>query len=186
LLQEKSLLDGKKAQNDVRFSQKGSNVLAEVNRLQQVNASLKEQFKRTKFASVDKKSLDRFAKTLLKYYSSGADINETREALDDLYRYMANGDGKNQPVWEEVLDRARKVAESVLEGAVVVDDSKYQEYKDLRDYLRTTGMTIDPVRMRQAEIAPLARDALIRCGLASVVFRMGERDIDPDYEKEGY
>lgn len=49
-----------------------------------------------------------------------------------------------------------------------------------------TGMTVDPVRMRQAEIAPLARDALIRCGLASVVFRMGERDIDPDYEKEGY
>lgn len=130
---------------DIRYSKKGDNVLAEVNKLRQVNAALKEQFKRTNFASVDKQSLDRFAKDLLKHYKSGADINETREALNDLYLYMANGDGKNQPVWEEVLDRARAVAEGVLEGAVVVDDSMYQEYKDLRDYLRSTGMTIDPM-----------------------------------------
>ena len=145
LLQEKSLLDGKKAQEDIRFSQKGDNVLAEVNKLRQVNAALKEQFKRTKFAKVDKKSLDAFAKKLLKDYSSEADINETRDALDDLYTYMANGEGKNQPVWEEVWKRAQKVAESVLEGAVVVDDSLYQEYKDLRDTIRKTGITIDPM-----------------------------------------
>jgi hypothetical protein len=48
-----------------------------------------------------------------------------------------------------------------------------------------TGMTVDPSRMRQAEIAPMARDILARCGLLSVVidFRQG---ITPDYEGEGY
>ncbi len=49
-----------------------------------------------------------------------------------------------------------------------------------------TGMTIDPARMRDAEIAPMAKDILVRCGLGSVSIRLGERDIDPEYEKEGY
>ena len=49
-----------------------------------------------------------------------------------------------------------------------------------------TGMTIDPARMRQAELAPLAVDALVRCGLASVVINPFERDIEPRYDEEGY
>ena len=48
-----------------------------------------------------------------------------------------------------------------------------------------TGMTVDPTRMRQAEIAPMARDILTRCGLCSVVINYWT-DIVPDYEGEGY
>lgn len=48
-----------------------------------------------------------------------------------------------------------------------------------------TGMTVDLDRMRLAEIAPIARDILTRCGLLSVVIDY-QRDITPDYEGEGY
>lgn len=49
-----------------------------------------------------------------------------------------------------------------------------------------SGMAIDPDRMRAAEIAPLAKDTLARCGLSSVVINPWERDIAPKYEEEGY
>lgn len=50
-----------------------------------------------------------------------------------------------------------------------------------------TGSTIDPVRMRQAEIAPLARDVLITHGLASPTFSLlYDRDITPQYAEEEY
>lgn len=49
-----------------------------------------------------------------------------------------------------------------------------------------TGMTIDPERMRRAEIAPMARDILTRCGLASVVINPWEIEITPNYEEDGY
>lgn len=49
-----------------------------------------------------------------------------------------------------------------------------------------TGMTIDPVRMRKAEIAPLAIDILVRCGLVNVLINPWERDIEPNYDEEGY
>ncbi len=50
-----------------------------------------------------------------------------------------------------------------------------------------TGSTIDPVRMRQGEIAPLARDILITHGLASPSFSLRyDRDITPQYGEEGY
>jgi hypothetical protein len=48
-----------------------------------------------------------------------------------------------------------------------------------------TGTAIDPDRMRRAEIAPMARDILTRCGLCSVVIDY-QRDITPDYDGEGY
>ena len=49
-----------------------------------------------------------------------------------------------------------------------------------------TGTAIDYNRMRVAEIAPLAKDILARCGLASVVINPWERDIEPKYDEEGY
>ena len=144
LLQEKSLLDGKK-HSEAQFSLKGqSDLLKENAKLKEVNETLREQFKTTKFAQTDKKSLDAFAKKLLQDYQSGADINETRDALNDLYTYMANGEDGNAPAWNEVQRRAYETAVSVLEGASTVNDDLYREYKHLRDRLRNYGMTISP------------------------------------------
>lgn len=50
-----------------------------------------------------------------------------------------------------------------------------------------TGATIDPNRMRMAEIAPMARDILITHGLATPTFSLlYDRDITPRYSEEGY
>lgn len=50
-----------------------------------------------------------------------------------------------------------------------------------------TGATIDPNRMRLAEIAPLARDILMTHGLASPAFSLQyDKDITPRYSEEGY
>ena len=49
-----------------------------------------------------------------------------------------------------------------------------------------SGLSIDPIRMRQAEIAPLARDIIESRGLVSRGVQWGMRDIAPTYEEDGY
>lgn len=49
-----------------------------------------------------------------------------------------------------------------------------------------SGLTIDPIRMRKAEIAPLARDIIESRGLVSREIRWGMRDVAPTYEEDGY
>ena len=72
--------------DNARFSLKGQKELERENaKLRETVAGLREQFRRTKLAKVDRKALDSFAKTLLKDYQSSADVEETRAALDSLY-----------------------------------------------------------------------------------------------------
>lgn len=143
LLQEKSVLDGKK-QQEAQFSLKGqTNLLKQNEQLREVIAGLKEQFKTTEFAKVDKKALDKFTRSLLKDYQSDTDLDEVRESLDKLYTYIANGENGETPAWDEAYSRAYKIAVDVLEGASVVHDEMYQEYSSLRAYLRNTGISFD-------------------------------------------
>lgn len=131
-------------ENGAKFSLKDDGKLERENaRLKEVNQNLRDQFKRTKFAKVDRKSLDAFTKKLLKDYKSGADINDVREALDALYTYMAS-DKTDKPVeWEELQRRAYTIAESVLTGATELDTELYDEFKALREYLRTTAIAVE-------------------------------------------
>lgn len=130
--------------DDTSFSLKEQNDLLKENaKLKEVNEGLREQFKTTTFAKVDKKSLDKFTKQLLKDYQSGADINEIRDALNDVYTYMANGEDGQSPAWNDLQERAYNVAVSILENASTVNDEMYQAYKSLRDRLRNYPISID-------------------------------------------
>lgn len=127
------------------YSLKGQSELLKQNeQLKEVVDGLKSQFKTTAFAKVDKKSLDSFTKRLLKDYQSGAEMNDTRAALDALYTYMANGEDGAGPVWDDVYRRAYDTARGILEQSSIINDELYREYKDLRNYLRTTGITLMP------------------------------------------
>lgn len=127
-----------------RFSMKETDKLMRENaQLREVVEDLRAQFSTTKFAKVDKKSMDKLTRTLLKDYRSGADINETRDALDSLYTYIANGEDGESPVWSEVFKRAYDAAVSILENVSEVDDELYTQYKGLRDWLRTQPMSIN-------------------------------------------
>lgn len=129
----------------VQFSLKGQrDLMAENAKLKETVETLREQFQTTKFAKVDRKSLDSFTKKLLQDYSSGADINETRDALDELYTYLANGENGEAPVWNEAYKRAYETAVGILEASSELNDEMYREYSHLRKQLKTYGMTINP------------------------------------------
>lgn len=132
-----------KTDNRIKFSLKDQDTLMKENaKLKEVNQTLREQFKTTKFAKVDKKALDKFTKQLLKDYASGADINDTRNALDSLYTYIANGEDGEGAVWEVAYRRAYDVAADILSEVGIMNDDLYQQYQGLRQHLRTTGLTI--------------------------------------------
>lgn len=118
-------------------------LLKENTQLKKVNEALREQFKRTVFARVDKRSLDKFTKQLLKDYQSDADVEEICDALDDLYTYMANGEDGQSAAWNDLQERAYNVAVSVLKEAITVNDEIYRAYKGLRNRLRNYPISID-------------------------------------------
>lgn len=129
---------------DIRFQLKeNEKLLRENEKLRETVNGLKEQFKTTKVVKTGKRSLDSFAKSLLKDYSSDADTAEVRSALDDLFTYMANGENGDPPVWNDVFRKAYDVAVYVLQNATEVNDDLATEYSDLRHVLRTRGISIN-------------------------------------------
>lgn len=163
LLQEKSMLDSKKFENksflleesginnsdtmyrlpsDVSFSLEETNNTSSKDQKQLLDTieQLKGQFEVTKFAKADAKKLAKMTRDILKEYDSKADTDETRKAIDELYQYIANGEGQNPAAWNDVYNRAYKIAQNIVENALVTDDYMYQEYKSLRDYLRNTPL----------------------------------------------
>lgn len=127
---------------NTNFSLKGANNISTKERkeLLDIIEHLKGEFEITKFAKADPKKLAKMTKDILKEYDSKADVKETFKAIDELYKYMANGEEGHPAVWEEVYNKAYNVAQKIVENALVVDDYFYQEYKSLRDYLRNTPM----------------------------------------------
>ena len=119
-------------------------LVAENEKLREVNRALREQFKVTKLAKVDKKSLEKFSKQLLKDWQSRADITETRDALEEMYTFIRTEMEKDEPDMAAMEQKAYEVAEGILTQSVEVDDQMYQDYKELRSRLRTTGISIDP------------------------------------------
>lgn len=130
------------AADDIRYSLKGTNNISTKDRkeLLDIIEHLKGEFEITKFAKADSKKLAKMTREVLKEYSSKADFDETFKEIDELYKYMANGEEGHPAVWEDVYNRAYNVAQKIVENALVLDDSMYQEYKQLRSYLRNTPM----------------------------------------------
>lgn len=129
---------------DIRFSLKNQDDMLKQNaKLKEVNQELRDQFKTTKFAKVDKKALRQFTKQLLKDYQSGADIDETRDTLDGVFTYIANGENGESAVWEVAYERAYDAAVSILSNSSTLNDELFQAYKGMREDIKTTGITIN-------------------------------------------
>ena len=137
---ETARLEALNSLEDVKFSLKNTDINTKDRKeLIDVIEHLKGEFETTKLAKADPKKLAKMTRDILKDYSSKADYDETYKALDELYQYMANGEEGNVS-WDEVYSRAYEVARGIVENALVTDNTMYQEYKHLRDYLRTTPM----------------------------------------------
>lgn len=135
---------------DIRHSLKGSESSREAAALQEENNLLRErveywkgQTRRTKRVTTDKKAVTRAARELIRSYGADLETTDISGELQSLYDYIASGyDGNDELTYTEARRRAEAIAEKLVESAVTVDDDMYQQYSDLRSYLRTTKLTI--------------------------------------------
>lgn len=149
--------------DDARFSLKAGTESKSVAALQEENRLLREQMKdyiaiqrrngklqesrdywqgqtrRTQRVTTDKKAVTAAAKQLIQNYGADIAVNDIQGDLQSLYDYIASGyDGKDELTYTEARRRAEDIAQTLVSNAVAVNSDMYDEYSDLRDYLRTT------------------------------------------------
>ena len=131
-------VNGKLSVKGAEVSQEYADVLKENELLRERVDYWKGQTKRTDRATTNEKSVGREATSLVKRYGAELDAADIQGDLQSLYDAMANGelDGK------EAFSQAKEIAGKLVENAVEADDELYQSYKDLRNFLRTTKLTI--------------------------------------------
>ena len=105
---------------------------------QQVEA-LKDEFKLTKGHRVSDRAIDLVAGRMLRETKSGCDRSALNGSCADCSIYIANGENV---VWDDVMDVAAGIARGVLSKSSEMDDTLYSEYKDMRDYFRTTKIRV--------------------------------------------
>lgn len=135
---------------NAKFSIKGSERQADLVQLQNENDLLRQQVdywkgqtKRTESVTTDKKSVLKAARSLVKGYSSTADVQDIAQQLQSLYDFIANnGDANNELTYEDVRGRAESIAEDIVQNAVLADDDLRAQYADLRAYVRGTTLRV--------------------------------------------
>ena len=106
-------------------------------KLQESRDYWKGQTQRTQRATTDKKAVAAAAKKLIQNYQADLHAADIQGDLQSLYDYIASGyDGQDELTYPEARRRAEAIAEKLIESAVEVDRDLYDEYADLRQYLR--------------------------------------------------
>lgn len=102
----------------------------------------KGQTRRTKRVTTDKKAVSGAARDLIRSYGADLDAGDITQDLQSLYDYIASGhDGKNELTYTEARRRAEAIAEKLVGNAVAVDET-YEQYSDLRAYLRVATLSL--------------------------------------------
>ena len=171
---------------DIRRSIRGgSDILRENAALQEENASLRErveywrgQTRRTTPGQVDRRAVDRAARELIRDFDSTLSAADISGDLLSLYNYMGTGrDGNDELTYTEARRRADEIARRVVESAQATDDSTYQNYQDLREYLRST-----PLAISQEDAADITDYSdFRRRNFGRLNLRRGDTNIDQVY-----
>lgn len=170
-----------------KFSLKGSDILRENAALQEENASLRErveywrgQTRRTTPGQVDKKAVDRAARELIRDFDSTLNAADISGDLLSLYNYMGTGrEGNDELTYTEARRRADEIARRVVESAQITEDGVYQEYRELRDYLRST-----PLSISQEDASDIADyNDFRRRNFGRLNLRSGDTNIDQVYQE---
>ena len=127
---------------DIRFSQELDldKLRRENERLKARVERLKGEMKETKEKTVRKTDVDKLARRIVKDYDSTLRADEISGELKEIGDSIVRG-GEHM-TYEALMDRIRPIADEIVQNASVLNDEMYQEYKGLRDYLRTTRMTL--------------------------------------------
>lgn len=174
---------------DIRRSYKGNNLLRENAALQEENAILRErveywkgQTRRTQRVTTDKKAVARAARELIRTYHSDLSADEIAGDLQSLYDYIASGrDGNNELTYSEARRRSDEIARKLVDAATETDGT-YEQYKDLRDYVRTTALYVSEEDSRDIpDYGAWRRQRFGRMNL-----RKGPTNIDQVYQEMSY
>lgn len=140
------------SQFHTRYSRKGSESAADIAALQEENARLRErvnywrgQTRRTTPGEVDQKAVNRAARELIRDFDATVAASDISGDLLSLYNYMGTGrEGNSELTYTEARRRANDIARKIVESAETTENSMYQAYGELRDYLRNTQLTVSP------------------------------------------
>lgn len=133
-----------------KFSLKGSDDY-NLRKLQAENEMLRErvdywkgQTKRTEQITTDKKAVARAARELIRQYGADMDAADIQGDLQSLYDGMASGELS----YSAAREQAEGIAEKLISNAVEKDDELYQQYSDLRQFLKDTKLTVSEADSR--------------------------------------
>ena len=154
--------------------------------LQRRNGKLQEsrdywqgQTRRTKRVTTDKKAVSRAARELIRSYGADLDAGDITQDLQSLYDYLASGyDGKDDLTYTEARRRAEAIAEKLVGNAVAVDET-YEQYSDLRAYLRSTTLSLSEEDSRDIPDYGDWR----KHQMGRMVIREGHTNIDQVYQE---
>ena len=189
--------------DDARFSLKAGTESKSVAALQEENRLLREQMKdyidlqrrngklresrdywqgqtrRTKRVTTDKKAVAQEARELIRSYGADLDAGDITQDLQNLYDYLASGyDGKDELTYTEARRRAEAIAEKLVGNAVAVDET-YEQYSDLRAYLRSTTLSLSEEDSRDIPDYGDWR----KHQMGRMVIRKGHTNIDQVYQE---
>ena len=138
------------------------------------------QTRRTTPGQVDKKAVDRAARELIRYFDSTISAADISGDLLSLYNYMGTGrEGNDELTYTEARRRADEIARRVVESAQITEDGVYQEYRELRDYLRST-----PLSISQEDASDIADyNDFRRRNFGRLNLRSGDTNIDQVYQE---
>lgn len=135
---------------DIRRSLKGTENAQEIAALKRENEMLRQrvgywkgQTRRSDGVRTDSKSVQQAAKKLVKDYGAEIDSSEIAGDLANLYDYIARGgDETGELTYTEARRRADAIAEKIAENSMAKDEELYQEYSELRKFLRDTRLVL--------------------------------------------
>lgn len=132
-----------------RLSLTGENLLeaeARAKALEKENAVLRErvehfknQLRQTEVPTVDRAQVRKQARALAKRYQATVTVDELSGRLQDLYDRLVQ---EKHMSWDVAYQEAKEIARDLAESAVTLNDGLYQEYAELRSYLKKTPLRI--------------------------------------------
>lgn len=132
-----------------RLSLTGENLLeaeARAKALERENAVLRErvehfknQLRQTEVPTVDRAQVRKQARALAKRYQATVTVDELSGRLQSLYDRLVQ---EKHMSWEVAYQEAKEIARDLAESAVTLNDGLYQEYAELRSYLKKTPLRI--------------------------------------------
>ena len=90
---------------------------------------------------LDTKDIDRIAKDIIRSSSSKYDVSMLSDKLAVIYDYMANGEYSDN---EEIYVSLLNLANDVLNQSERIDKDLYDQYEEIRKYIKDTPIYISP------------------------------------------